>query len=195
MALHSGLSAAIINPLSETMSGVFRAYLALAGYDKNCSEYVKRYSGTAETPKTKNTTTDGLFEMIIKGLKYLSYDEATRLLKDNAPLDIINTHIIPALDAVGRDFESQKLFLPQLLMSAETAQNAFAAIRKFTPQERGGEKTYWLPCGDIHDIENIVKLLLQNYGYDVVDLGRCSRRKNRRNCNFAKYSFAALAPL
>jgi 5-methyltetrahydrofolate--homocysteine methyltransferase len=174
IALANGLSAAIINPMSEGMMGALRAYCALAGHDKACARFVEAYSGQG-TEKQPEKADYSLSEMIIKGLKALSHKEALALLTDHEPLDIINNHIIPALDAVGRDFEKGKVYLPQLLMSAETAQNAFAAIRERAPEgESRGDKIILATVkGDIHDIgKNIVKLLMQNYGFDVIDLGR-----------------------
>ena len=112
---------------------------------------------------------------IIKGIKNKAFDEAKALLKTEAPLDIINNHIVFALDIVGEKFENKKMFLPQLLMSAEAAGSAFEAVKEAISSESAKKDKIILATvkGDIHDIgKNIVKVLLQNYGYDVIDLGK-----------------------
>lgn len=119
-----------------------------------------------------------LAQSIIKGLKESAHASAAEMVKSQAPLDIINTELIPALDDVGKKFEKGTLFLPQLLMSAEAAKAAFEAIKTHMTSlgtvETKREKIILATVkGDIHDIgKNIVKVLLENYSYDVIDLGK-----------------------
>ncbi len=184
-ALNSGLDACIINPCSESMMNVYKSFKAIAGYDKNCSEYVNYF---ADYSVTTNITTNKekpeevkytkLQDIIIKGLKDLSYDATAELLKTTTPMDIINNEIVFALDIVGKGYESGRLFLPQLMMSAETVKKAFLAIKEHL--EKSGTKTVSKGTivlatvkGDIHDIgKNIVAALLENYGYNIIDLGK-----------------------
>lgn len=119
-----------------------------------------------------------LKEALEKGLKEEAHHATGELLKEQAPLDIINAHLIPALDSVGKGFEKGTVFLPQLLMSADAAKIAFAVIKDVLAQE-GGEvqaknKVILATVkGDIHDIgKNIVKVILENYGYEIIDLGK-----------------------
>lgn len=186
LALNNGLDACIINPCNDAMINTYRAYLALTGYDENCSEYVSRYAGTkAQTTITSDTAAvkeenakSELQNVIIKGLRDKSFDETVKMLKIKAPMDIINNELIPALDYVGKQFEKGIMFLPQLMMSAETVKNSFAAIKAHIEesgirQESRGKVVIATVKGDIHDIgKNIVKVLLENYGYDVIDLGK-----------------------
>lgn len=173
LALCSGLSCAILNPLSEDMMSSVFAFNVLRGYDKDCREYVKRYS-LDESVREKTGAEDTLKEIIISGLKAAAYAKTKELLAGMEPLEIINEHIIPALDIVGKGFEDKKVFLPGLLSSAETAQNAFEALKEGAAAQNDGEKIILATVkGDIHDIgKNIVKLLLANYGYSIIDLGR-----------------------
>ena len=181
MALSRGLSAAIMNPNSSEMWKAYYAFNALAGLDANCGHYMENAANFAAveavaTPEAVEFG-QGLQYAIGKGLKDKAQAITEQLLVEHAPLDIINGHIIPALDTVGRGFEEKKIYLPQLLMSAEAAKSAFEAIRsQVKTQENGGNKGVFVLAtveGDIHDIgKNIVKLLLENYGYQVVDLGK-----------------------
>jgi 5-methyltetrahydrofolate--homocysteine methyltransferase len=190
MALYAGLDACIINPLSEDMMQTWRAYRTLAGFDGNCLDYIGRYAGTiaasaAAAPLTGSAVcaepraqTTTLHEIIIKGYKDRSAEAARELLKTTAPLDIINGHIVPALDIVGAEYEAGRSFLPQLLLSAATVQAAFEVIKAAmaaagTVQEIRGPVVLATVHGDIHDIgKNIVKALLENYGFGVIDLGK-----------------------
>ncbi len=198
MALHDGLSAAIINPNSEAMMRAYYSYLALAGLDPQCGEYISIYgsqpsvslgvtlsrkgpSGTGDGAGMGNAGQGGDFSLadaVIKGLKEASSAAAKGLLASQDPLDVINQEIIPALDAVGKGFEKGTVFLPQLLMSAEAAKAAFEVIKEQmsrSGQEQESKGTIILATvkGDIHDIgKNIVKVLLENYSYQVVDLGK-----------------------
>lgn len=175
LALKSGLSAGIINPKSQGMMNAYYSYNALAGLDDNCGDYINS-AVTVEVAVSASAVT--LIEAIVKGMKDDSAKCAAELLKNNEPLDVINNHIIPALDIVGDGFEKNTVFLPQLLMSADSAKAAFDEIKshlinKGTPQVKGDKIVIATVEGDIHDIgKNIVKVLLQNYGFDVIDLGK-----------------------
>ena len=176
LALENGLSAGIINPLSESMMNAYYSYNALMGYDDNCAEYIESVT-LSQTSVTSSSSMD-LKTAIIKGMKEDAGSCAKELLKDTQPLDIINEYIIPALDVVGDGFEKNKIFLPQLLMSADSAKEAFNVIREhlvLSGQEKKSENKIVIATveGDIHDIgKNIVKVLLSNYGFDVIDLGK-----------------------
>lgn len=183
-ALENGLSAAIMNPYSADMMKTYYAYKALKGLDENCAEYI----GTADlfatvtvTGKVDKKTTEEfkseLQRAVVKGLKEKAAEITGELLKDTLPLDIVNNEIIPALNTVGVGFENKTVYLPQLLMSAEAAKSAFERIKSFMSDgDKSGKKGIFVIAtvhGDIHDIgKNIVKLLLENYGFNVVDLGK-----------------------
>lgn len=176
LALENGLSAGIINPLSDSMMNAYYSFNALSGHDDNCEDYIKNVT-KAEKSVDAQVVTD-LKTAVIKGVKEDAGILAKELLKGNEPLDIINEHIIPALDAVGDGFEKNKIFLPQLLMSASAAQKAFEVIKEYFTvnggeKEKGNKIVIATVEGDIHDIgKNIVKVLLSNYGFDVIDLGK-----------------------
>lgn len=175
LALQSGLSAGIINPKSSSMMNAYYSYNALAGLDDNCTEYIESVTEAQQAVQETNVT---LHTAIVKGMKDEAGACAKELLKDTAPLDIINNYIIPALDEVGAGFEKNKIFLPQLLMSADSAKAAFDVIKEYmilnNAEEKSGNKIVLATVhGDIHDIgKNIVKVLLSNYGFDVIDLGK-----------------------
>ena len=175
LAMGSGLSAGIINPKSDSMMNAFYSYCALNGYDENFETYISKTSDSA--PTAKNDKTD-LKTAVINGLSGAAGENARELLKTEQPLDIINLYLIPALDIVGKGFEDGTIFLPQLLMSADAAKAAFDEIKASIPAEaNGSEKKNKIVIatvkGDIHDIgKNIVKVLLENYGFDVIDLGK-----------------------
>lgn len=178
MAMYNGLSCGIVNPASEEMMKSFDAYHALMNYDINCERYIGKYSGQTTTVSTTQTGSMTLQMAIEKGVK----DEARQItleqVKTEQPLDIINTQLIPALDHVGKGFEKGTVFLPQLLMSAEAAKTAFAVLKEqMSGNEDAEEKKEKVVLatvkGDIHDIgKNIVKVLLENYSFDVIDLGK-----------------------
>ena len=174
MALQAGLSCGIINPQSKAMLDAYYGFRALAGYDEGCKEYVQHY---ADAPKATATLVSemGLYDAIVKGLAEASRKAAAVALQSEKPLDVINKYMIPALDFVGNGFEKKTLFLPQLLMSADAAKAAFEVIREAVGVgETQGETVIIATVhGDIHDIgKNIVKVLLENYGYKVLDLGK-----------------------
>ena len=177
MALEAGLSCAIINPQSEAMLGTWYAYCALSGWDEACKDYVAHFAAKPGTVAPVAAAAEyTLHEAIVKGLKEQGRLAAKKLLTAKmAPLDIINGQMIPALDQVGQGFENKTLFLPQLLMSADAAKAAFEEIKSQMGSGSGSGEIIVLATvqGDIHDIgKNIVKVLLENYGYRIVDLGK-----------------------
>ena len=182
MALQDGLDAAIMNPLSPAMMRAYRSYCALAGWDENCMAYIDAYGQAEPAPAGKAAPAEALDlrGAIEKGLKDAAYRSAKELLAGGTEsLAVINEHIVPALDAVGERFEKKTLFLPQLLMSAEAAKAGFEAIKEHLAAQGGGAAVKGLTVviatvkGDVHDIgKNIVKVLLENYGFRVVDLGK-----------------------
>lgn len=176
LALQAGLSAAIINPMSVSMMNAFYSYNALMGHDANCEKYIESVTEVSEISQ-QNVVAD-LKTAIIKGMPEAAASCAAELIKKKDSLDIINEQIIPALDTVGNGFEKNTVFLPQLLMSADSAKAAFDVIKNTMSQsgatQKSGEKIVIATVhGDIHDIgKNIVRVLLENYGFDVIDLGK-----------------------
>lgn len=179
MALEEGLDLPIINPNVESMTGAVRAYRVLSGIDKNSVEFINAYNDAAPavTSAPKNTEVD-IFTAVYNGLKSEGAAVTKRLLDTTDAMQIVNEMLIPALDRVGDDFEKNKIFLPQLIQSANTAQECFEVIKNHISKTSGspvskGKIILATVKGDIHDIgKNIVKVLLDNYGYTVVDLGR-----------------------
>lgn len=181
MALQRGLDAAIINPKSRAMMTSYYAYNALAGKDPNCAEYIASFAD-AQIPVPAQTAAQGevmsLEKAVERGMKEAAAAACEELIKTEEPLAIINNRLIPVLDTVGKGFEAGTVFLPQLLMSAEAAKAAFAVIREEMlrtggKQEEKGKIVIATVKGDIHDIgKNIVKVLLENYGYRIIDLGK-----------------------
>lgn len=188
MALQNGLNAAIINPNSEAMMRSYYSFRALADLDSQCSDFIDVYGGQTVTlgqTLTKEKSVSGqntgdisLRESILKGLKERSQSSVRELLETKEALVIINEEMIPALDEVGKGFEKGTVFLPQLLMSAEAAKAAFEVLKDQMAktgqiQEKKGTIILATVKGDIHDIgKNIVRVLLENYSYDVIDLGK-----------------------
>ena len=189
MALHTGLSAAIMNPLSDAMTGAMISYRTLTERDANCGEYIRFAdtlpatvsaavsAGTTKTAATESSP-QGLRRAVEKGL----CKEAGRLAREalesgTEGLDLIQKEIIPALDEVGKGFEKKRIYLPQLMMSAEAAESAFKEVKarsvKTEDQKNRCKVVVATVKGDVHDIgKNIVKLLLENYGFEVTDLGK-----------------------
>ncbi len=186
LALEAGLSAAIMNPVNDAMQGAYRSWMALKGLDENCADYIAFASAL---PKLQAVAPAGPFQTapemgsalrraVLKGLR----SDASRLTAEALaggadPMALVNGEIIPALDDVGRGFEAKTVFLPQLMMSAEAAEQAFGEIKKALGAKGGGTARCAVVMatvrGDVHDIgKNIVKLLLENYGYQVSDLGK-----------------------
>ena len=178
MAMQNGLSAGIINPLSEQMMNAYNSYLALMTHDSNCQAYIETYGQKTETKVITSTSQMDLRTAIEKGLKEEAGILARELLNLQEPLEIIQKNLIPALDQVGKGFERGTVFLPQLLMSAEAAKQAFEVLKSAMnlSDESGIKKEKIILAtvkGDIHDIgKNIVKVLLENYSFEVIDLGK-----------------------
>lgn len=174
LALSVGLSAAIINPYSDEIMMAYQSYLALSGEEGGILSYISSVTESAD--KDQSVGADSLKDSIVKGLR----DRTAQLIKEElahrAPIDILNEDIIPALDMVGKGYEEKKIYLPGLLMSAEAAGVAFEAIKEVMPKGDGVTKRRIVLAtvkGDIHDIgKNIVNMLLENYGFDVTDLGK-----------------------
>lgn len=179
MAMQNGLDAAILNPVSKPVMASFYAAKALCQKDENDACYIAYADRNViiSAPNTAGRTID-LSYAIEKGMKSAASSAAKDLLLGEQPMEIINSRIIPALDTVGRGFENKTVYLPQLLMSAEAASAAFEVIRDKMARsgaiaDTGRKIILATVQGDIHDIgKNIVKVLLQNYGYTVIDLGR-----------------------
>ncbi len=176
LALENGLDLPIMNPNSAPMINAVRAFRVLKGFDGGAVDYIAALSGEAKTESVKKETT--LFEAIEKGLKTQAADLTQSALNEKTADEVINQILIPALDKVGEEFERGKLFLPQLIRSADAAGAAFDVI-KAKLQESGGAKEskgkiiLATVKGDVHDIgKNIVKTVLENYGYEVIDLGK-----------------------
>lgn len=189
MAMQAGLSAGIINPNSAAMRQAYDTYCVLGGFDPQCISYVERYAAANPAPvaapvnapkqeKKEKQADYTLTDCIVKGLKEQAYKATEESLKRKETMEVINTELVPALDIVGKGFEKGTVFLPQLLMSAEAAKAGFEAIKAYvdkkgTVQEKKSTIVIATVKGDIHDIgKNIVKVLLENYGYDVIDLGK-----------------------
>ena len=206
MALGAGLDCAIMNPFSLEMMKSYHAYRALSGMDENCASYVSFASGittetttnTAKTSSTDSAALPPLCYAIVKGMKDKARTLTAEAIGGGAlPLDVINTLIVPALDIVGKGFEEKTVYLPQLLMSAEAAKSAFEEVRgamKASSTDGAQKIVVATVKGDIHDIgKNIVKVLLENYGFSVIDLGKDVSPEDV--CHAAKESGAALVGL
>lgn len=195
MALENGLTLPIINPNNEAMTGTVRAFKLLANYDKNSVDYIKAYANMpkvkkivieektgltvdASSEKEEKSGKQGLMHAVLNGLKTEGEECTKELLKTTDSMEIVNDILIPALDKIGADFEKGTIFLPQLIMSASVAQVAFEVIKKQMVKSDAavvskGKIVLATVKGDIHDIgKNIVKVLLENYGYEVIDLGK-----------------------
>ena len=181
LALERGLDCAIMNPNSVPMMQAYHSFRALKGIDEGCGDYIA-FSAENEVTSVKREAEkqtesgDGLIYAIVKGMREPAYERAKALLEETEPMTVINEKIIPALDEVGKGFEEKRVYLPQLLMSAEAASRAFEAVKAKmgdSKQESKGKIVLATVKGDIHDIgKNIVKVLLENYGFEVIDLGK-----------------------
>ncbi|MBE5745311.1 MAG: homocysteine methyltransferase [Clostridiales bacterium] len=190
-ALQNGLSGAIINPSSIEMQKIYTAFCALNGHDTGCAEYIRFATerlpaAVTATLSPSNVTvatqesadSSALYAAITDGRKEAAQSACGEMLLQKSPLSIVNEEIVPALDCIGKAYEEKRAYLPQLLMSAEAAKSAFEKIRlhlleKGERQEKKCKFVIATVRGDIHDIgKNIVKTLLENYGFDTIDLGR-----------------------
>lgn len=193
MALMSGLDLPIMNPNVFSMTAAVRSYRVLANIDKDSREYIQNYSGVSmntnisggqlsqaeKAVQIENKfSKEGLFYAIDNGLKEEGNEITKKLLETTDPMVIVNEMLIPALDQVGTKFEKGTIFLPQLILSADVAKEGFSVIKEYLnktngTQESKGKIVIATVKGDIHDIgKNIVKVLLENYGYTVIDLGK-----------------------
>ncbi len=175
MALQSGLDAAIMNPFSDLMMSAYYSFNALSSKDENFNNYIAFAQNGSLSKVTPTATAVDLKTAIIKGLKDSAKEITTELIKSCDPLKLIDSDIIPALNEIGTAFEEKKAYLPQLLISAEAAAEAFSVIKEKLPSSADTSKKIVIATvkGDIHDIgKNIVRTLLENYGFYVVDLGR-----------------------
>ena len=187
LALNAGLSAAIMNPYSEAMLKTYYSYNTLSGFDSDCTSYLEAVKSFSEAvvvgqPKLQDAQavsySSELQEAVIKGYKEVAKTATEELLKTTLPLDIVNNEIIPALNVVGEGYEKGSVYLPGLLMSAEASKVSFDVIKQYVINNgvKADDKGTFVIAtveGDIHDIgKNIVKLLLENYGFNVIDLGK-----------------------
>ena len=187
LALGSGLDLPIMNPNSRGMMDVINSYNVLYNYDKGAEKYISLYgSGKVERgvvtagiiKKEDSTVNKDLKYIVIKGLKEEASIATRELLETMEELEVVNNMLIPALDEVGQKYEKGEIFLPQLIQSAETVKNAFEVIKEKLSDKKEsniskGRIILATVKGDIHDIgKNIVKVILQNYGYDILDLGK-----------------------
>ncbi len=197
MALHSGLDLPIINPNVASMMGTVRAHKLLTNTDKNAAAYIEAYadyvapvasaapttvatsaSATSTAAGTPNALTERLLHTIENGLAEDGASLTAELLQTTDAMELIDQYLIPALDNTGSRFESGRIFLPQLILSANAAQACFGVIKEHFSKNNistvsKGKIILATVKGDIHDIgKNIVKVLLENYSYEVIDLGR-----------------------
>lgn len=183
LAMNEGLDLAIINPHSRKMMDAYYSFVAVTGKDESFSRYIEYASAQTDLVPTvsavKKAESGGeitLGKAIIKGLSRDAATLARQMLSEREPLEVINDEIIPALTEVGDRFESGRAYLPELLMSAEAANAAFDEVKKKMSRAEGESQSKIVLAtvkGDIHDIgKNIVKTLLESYGYEIIDLGR-----------------------
>ena len=176
LALNAGLGAAIMNPLSEAMMNSYRSYLALAGLDEACADYIEFANASAPAQTSSPVGELSLSEAIIKGLAAQAAALTKKELGARDSMTIINETLVPALNTVGEGFAEGRVFLPQLLISAEAAKAAFEVIKGSMSTAAVAKKEKIILAtvkGDIHDIgKNLVASLLENYNYEVIDLGR-----------------------
>jgi len=181
LALGAGLDAPILNPLDKEIMDTIKAYNVLWAYDLNGAEFIEN-SKTDEKIITSNSQSSDLdlAEIILEGIKGEAEAKTKALLEELTPLEIVDTILIPSLDQVGSRYEKGEIFLPQLIQSAETVKKAFTVLKEHLLEKKESnlplqrEKIILATVrGDIHDIgKNIVKILLENYGYEVIDLGK-----------------------
>lgn len=189
MAMLAGLKLPILNPFDRELMSAIDAFEVLNAKDENATDYIERHANDVtavatsssaakpaegDAPKTEESSGDPLYDAIVKGQKHKAVDEASKL--DKTPLEIVSDSLIPALDKVGNDYDKGKIFLPQLMVSAETAKLVFDEIRKNIKTDDSSAKGPIVIAtveADVHDIgKNIVKVVLQSYGFEVIDLGK-----------------------
>ncbi len=180
MSLQSGLDLPILNPNNKEMINIINAFKVLNNQDIGAANYIDMYGNETSNSNGLKIQSGNLTlkEIVMKGIKEEAYSKTKELLKDRGELSIINEELIPALDEVGEKYEKGIIFLPQLIQSAETVKNAFTAIKEKlrednSPKINKGKILMATVKGDIHDIgKNIVKVILENYGFDIIDLGK-----------------------
>ena len=176
LAMEAGLDLPIINPLDTELMGTIDAFHVLLYKDVDSQNYIKSQSKETASPSRVQESTFTLRDIIIHGLKDEVKQATAEELSKREPLEVINQVIIPALNEVGKDYETGKIFLPQLIQSAETTKKAFEVVKESFATNDGEEKGPILMAtveGDIHDIgKNIVKVVMESYGYRVIDLGK-----------------------
>ncbi len=180
-ALHAGLDLPIVNPNQAAVMDAVAAFRVLSGEDRDCESYIRRFA-SAESTEQKAASEPGkemsLPDSILRGLKAEVAAATRRALETRSEMDVVNELLIPALDRVGTLYEKQKIFLPQLINAANAACGGFDVIRERiagsgAPSVSKGKIVLATVSGDIHDIgKNIVRVVLENYGYTVIDLGR-----------------------
>jgi len=175
-AMSAGLTLPIINPNQREMMDAVAAYRVLSGEDAGCRDYVDRFANVTAAPVAAAPSAMTLEEAIVRGLKGDASRLAKAALNEQSGLDLVESCLIPALDKVGADYEAGRAFLPQLLSAAQAAQAVFAVIQDNMGDGEAVRKEKVIIAtvkGDIHDIgKNIVKTVMANYGYDMLDLGR-----------------------
>ncbi|AWI03184.1 homocysteine methyltransferase [Clostridium drakei] len=185
MALYAGLDLPIMNIGDEGMKEVISSFEVLSNIDREGKNYVEKY-GTKLVDKKEEAVTNienissikDLKQIIVDGIEKDAITSTEVLLKTKEPLEVVNSYIIPALDYVGEQYEEKEIFLPQLIQSAETVKKSFEVIKKKIVEQgeesiSKGKIILATVKGDIHDIgKNIVKVLLENYGFEVIDLGK-----------------------
>jgi 5-methyltetrahydrofolate--homocysteine methyltransferase len=195
MAMYAGLDLAIMNPSSEEMMAAVYAYNVLTNRDKQSTKYIERFADrvpastalaqAAKAAPAANAAESeltgpyaALMKAVEKGLKGDAAAHTRALLAEKQPLEVVDEALIPALDIVGAKYEKGTLFLPQLLQAASAAQSAFEEIKTAIAQKGEGSASKGRIVlatvkGDVHDIgKNIVRVILENYGFEVLDLGR-----------------------
>ncbi|GAA0724586.1 homocysteine S-methyltransferase family protein [Clostridium malenominatum] len=178
MALYAGLDLPIINPNKEDMMDAINAFKVLNNEDISGEKYINLYSNKAIKDNTEQKEEVNLKDIIIKGIKEEAYSKTKEILKKKEELEIVEEFLIPALDLVGEKYEKGELFLPQLIQAAETVKKSFEAIKESLVLKNKNEITKGTILlatvkGDVHDIgKNIVKTLLENYGFKIIDLGK-----------------------
>ncbi len=181
LTLSSGLHAAIIDPMEEDMINTIKSFNVLNNFDKGGKNYINYFTDYKEEAfKDKKSENKDLKKIIINGIKEEAAKLTKELLTESKPLEIVDNYLIPALDIVGEKYEKGDIFLPQLIQSAETVKRAFEVIKeRISSEDDGGGNigkgkiVIATVKGDIHDIgKNIVKILLENYGFQVYDLGK-----------------------
>lgn len=189
-ALQEGLDMPIMNPGDADMMGTVAAFRLLAGSDKNAAAYIetfKDWKPAAALPAEKKSSTAGksihktgnaLVELLLSGMNLETRQLVSKLLENNDELTVINDYLIPALDVIGKAFETGEIFLPQMMQAAAAAQEGFDVVKKYMAKsgrvaEKKGPVVIATVEGDIHDIgKNIVKNIMENYGFEIIDLGK-----------------------